>query len=227
MIKNKDFYKGHRSRIREKFIQTAADNFQDYEILEMLLFLANPRIDTKPMAKDLLDQLQNLENIIKASPLILKKFNQISDAAIFLFKLINEVNNRINRSKAKLGNIFQFNEDFLESYRLKLKNLSKESLILLFLNEKKFIIGEKIINDGSLEQINISKKKIIEYAVALSCESLILMHNHPNASAKPSKYDINSTNIISEALRLIDIELYDHIIFGVNDMLSFKEGGLL
>ena len=222
-----DFLRGHRSRVKEKFLKMPAENFQDYEILEMLLFLANPRSDTKLIAKNLLAQMQNFENIIKASPLILKKFNQIGDSAVFVLKLINEVNNRINRSKSQIKNIFRFDDNFLESYRLRLKNLPTESLILLFLNEKNFIISEKIIDNGGLSQVQICKNQILQYAIASSCESLVLMHNHPSSKSQPSKIDIKSTNIIEAALKVINIELNDHIIFGVDDIFSFRENGFL
>jgi DNA repair protein RadC len=231
MTKKKDFksnfVKGHRRRAREKFLSIPAENFQDYEILEMLLFMANPRSDTKIIAKDLLTKMQNFESIIKASPLVLKKFNQVGDSTVFIFKLIREINNRINRSKSQIKNIFRFDSDLLESYRLRLKNLPTESLILLFLNEKNFIVSEKIIDDGGLEETHIEKKKILQYAIALPCSSLVLMHNHPNSNAEPSSYDIKSTNAIQSALKAIDVMLYDHVIFGVNDVFSFRKSGFL
>jgi DNA repair protein RadC len=225
-LASNDSSRGHRNRVRERFLKIPAENFQDYEILEMLLFLANPRSDTKPIAKDLLGQMQNFENIVKASPLVLKKFNQVGDSTVFIFKLINEINNRINRSKSQVRDIFHFNDNFLESYRLRLKSLPTETLILLFLNKKNFIISEKII-DGGLDQTNIGKKKILEYAIASSCESLVLMHNHPTSTAQPSKADIKSTNIIESALKVIDIRIWDHVIFGIDDIFSFRDSGYL
>ena len=98
---------------------------------------------------------------------------------------------------------------------------------MAFLNVQNEIIGIETIHTGTVDQSTVYPRKIIERTLYHNAVALILMHNHPGGSFKPSKSDIEITNSIIATATNMDIEIYDHIIIGREDYFSFRDSGLL
>jgi DNA repair protein RadC len=110
---------------------------------------------------------------------------------------------------------------------VKLAGLPHEAFMVVYLNTHNEIIHEEIINQGTVDQVAVYPRRIIEMALARQASGLILCHNHPSGYTAPSKEDKALTLAIKQAGRLFDIRLVDHLIVGKGGYFSFKEGGLL
>jgi DNA repair protein RadC len=220
---NKPSHLGHRARIREKFLNNH-NSLLDYEILELLLFSAIPRKDTKEIAKNLLNEFGNITNIINADPSYLKEIPGISDNVITHLKIIKEIIIRAAKNKITKVNIIDNWHNMIQYCQNNIGHLQYERFHILFLNKKFHLISDKIYGEFEItNQVTLDNKYIVKTALNLSSSYVILCHNHPSGNLKPSKMDIDSTKKLKESLENVAIKMLDHIIIGNNQYYSFKE----
>lgn len=218
---------GHRQRLRERFM-LSRDSFQEYELLEMLLFLAFSRKDTKGLAKILLDKFKTLRNVVLADENQLRSIEGISDSTICLLKLFHEIHLRILKEEIKPEEIKLKNTKAVVDYfRSKLGNMVTEFVLVLFLNNSNEIVNEKIIASGDIDSVNVYKNMIITQATQNGSKSIIMVHNHPSGNARPSVNDIKLTRELMEVLKKVDITLLDHIIVSKKEHFSFIKSKIL
>ena len=218
---------GHRERLRQRFM-TSRDSFQEYELLEMLLFLAFSRKDTKGLAKILLDKFKTLRNVMLADENQLRSIDGIGDSAICLLKLFHEIHLRILKEEIKPEEIKLKNTKAVVDYfRSKLGNMVTEFVLVLFLNNSNEIVNEKIIASGDIDSVNVYKNMIITQATQNGSKSIIMVHNHPSGNARPSVNDIKLTRELMEVLKKVDITLLDHIIVSKKEHFSFIKSKIL
>jgi DNA repair protein RadC len=220
---NKPSHLGHRARIRKKFLNSS-NSLLDYEILELLLFSAIPRKDTKEIAKNLLNEFGDITSIVNADISHLKEISGISDNVVAHFKIIKEIIIRGAKSKITKVNIIDNWHNMIQYCQNNIGHLQYERLHILFLNKKFHLISDKIYGEfETTNHVAIDHKYIIKMALNLSSSYVILCHNHPSGNLKPSKIDIISTKKLKEALENVAIKMLDHIIIGNNQYYSFKE----
>ena len=99
--KTKNYAIGHRERVRKKFLESGFNNFEDYEVLELLLFYVIPRKDTKAIAKELIAKFKTLANVLKADNKELKTINGLGDVAITFLKMMGALPEKIYEDKLK------------------------------------------------------------------------------------------------------------------------------
>lgn len=224
----KPHYLGHRKRLKEKFLKNSASSFEDYELLEILLFFGHSRKDVKPIAKRLLAEFGNINSIINADEKILKNIDGINDNILASFKLIREIVSRSHRDKINNKPVIEGWKPLISYCQAQMMGLQKEQLRVLFLNKKHHLIADELQHQGSIENIKIDIKAILQKALDLSAYGLILVHNHPTSDTRPSRADLENTNKIIEALKIVDVKVYDHLIFGQDgNCYSFKNEGLI
>ncbi len=226
--KEKPHYLGHRKRIKEKFLKSNSDSFQDYELLEILLFSTHPRKDTKVLSKKIIDKFDNIHELINSDLNLLKDDLDINENILVLLKIIKEIINR-NFLQQISDKIIINNWDLLLNYcKARFLNLKNEEFRILFLNKKHELIEDYKHNEGLSDKVRIDIEKISRKAILLSTYSVILTHNHPTGDVKPSQNDIITTDKIAKSLKTINIKTHDHLIIGNNgEYYSFKENGLL
>jgi len=224
---DKPLYLGHRKRVKQKFLQSLGKDLHDYELLEILLFSAFPRQDTKPLAKKLLAKFGNLSSIISADVEMLKTLEGMGEGAISNIKIISEIINRILKDRAKSKPLLD-NWQAVQNYAsAALASLNQEVFRVLFLNKNFQLIEDELIAIGENDFVQISVKSIVKKALLLHSSSMILMHNHPTSILKPSISDIKTTKEICLALKPLNIDVIDHLIVGSSGIFSFKEENLL
>lgn len=228
MNSTKPNHLGHRARMREKLLINS-NSLLDYEILEVLLFSAISRKDTKMIAKNLLAKFGSITDIINADNHLLKEVEGVTDSVIASIKLIKEIIVRESKDKIKKVNILNNWQDMIKYCQNNIGNLKYEKFHILFLNKKYRLISDKIYGESdNADSISINKNHIIKNSLNLSASYLILCHNHPSGNIKPSKADIDNTLKIKESLENIAIKILDHIIISDNSRyFSFKEQGLI
>ena len=218
---------GHRQRVREKFLNSLGKELHDYELLEILLFAANARQDTKPLAKKLITKFGDISGVVNADVNLLKEIDGVGDGAITSIKIISEIINRVLKNSAKIKPVLNNWQAVLDYSSALLRNLNYEVFRVLFLDKKHQLIEDELLGIGENDYVAVSSKVIAKKALLLNASSIILMHNHPTGELKPSNADIKTTNEIILALKNLEIKILDHLIIGGNGYFSFREEGLI
>ena len=204
-MENKDpHYVGHRQRLKQKLLESTA-SLADYELVEILLFSAIPRRDVKPLAKKLLEHFGNLYNLINSDKEKLLLVDGINENICSSVYLIKEMIRRILKHKIIKQNVISSWGALLDYLKSTMSGLKVEQFRILFLNKKNVLIAEEIIGVGTIDQAPAYPREIVKRALFHEAGAIILVHNHPSGSAKPSKADITLTDTIVETCNSVNI----------------------
>lgn len=219
-------HKGHRKRIRERFLNADLTTFEDHEVLELLLFYCIPRCDTNEIAHRLVDRFGNFAQVLDAPVSALQQVEGIGENAAVFLSLIRAVSGyyqqkRVDRKMA-LTTISDYGNFLVPQFSTQ----RTEEVYLLCLDAKCMILGCHKVGDGSINSTNISIRKVVDLAISSNATSVVLAHNHPSGIAVPSAEDIATTKLIANALIMVDVILNDHIIVADNDFVSMVESNL-
>ena len=220
-------YLDHRQRLRERFRKNGIPGMHDYEILELLLTYAIPRKDVKPFAKELIRQFGGLSAVLDASQKELETILHIGPISSALIRLVKEICGVYLAERMGYQDVLSSPQAVLDFARVKLAGLPHEAFMVIFLNAKNKVLGQAIIQEGTIDRAVIYPRRIVEEALSRHSAGLILVHNHPSGDAEPSPEDKHLTRSIVEAARTIDIRVLDHIIVGKEGYCSFRERHLL
>jgi DNA repair protein RadC len=215
-------YHGHRERLRERFYGAGPDALSDYELLEMALFAALPRRDTKPLAKSLLKKFGSFAEVIHAPEARLREVEGIKDASINQIKLIAAAAHRIAKGEIKRSIALSSWNDVIGYCRTSMAFADKEQFRLLFLDKRNQLIADEVQQTGTVDHTPVYPREVIKRALELSATALILVHNHPSGDPTPSQADIQMTKAIVDIAGPLGISVHDHIIVGKNGHASLK-----
>jgi DNA repair protein RadC len=215
-------YHGHRERLRERFYSAGPDALSDYELLEMALFPALPRRDTKPIAKMLLNRFGSFAEVVHTPEARLREIKGIKDASIHQLKLIAAAATRIARAELKERRQLSSWNDVIDYCRISMAFADKEQFRLLFLDKRNQLIADEVQQTGTVDHTPVYPREVIKRALELSATALILVHNHPSGDPSPSQADIQMTKAIIEIASPLGIAVHDHIIVGKNGHASLK-----
>lgn len=222
-------YIGHRQRIKERFLRGRGRDMADYEFLELLLTLAIPRKDTKPLAKALINEFGSFAAAVSADDERLMGFSGLKENSVLLFAIVREAALRMawqNLCAADKPVISNW-DAMVDFCRMKMAYKKREEFMLILLDAKLQVIGEEIQQRGTVDNVAIHPAEVVKSAVFNAANSVIMVHNHPSGNVTPSKSDILITKQINTALQSVDIKLQDHLIVGKNECFSFRSEGLI
>jgi DNA repair protein RadC len=221
--KDKPHYLGHRERLRERFAGSAsADDFADYELLELLLFRLIPRADTKPVAKALLARFGTLSEVLGAPVARLQEVKGVGAAVALDLKVIAAAARRMARGEIKGREVLSSWEQVLDYCRAAMAFEEREQFRILFLDKKNALIADEVQQTGTVDHTPVYPREVIKRALELSSTAIILVHNHPSGDPTPSRADIEITRTILETGRQLGIAVHDHIIIGKKGFASMK-----
>ena len=206
-------HSGHRGRLKQEFL-LRPDSFPDHKLLELLLFYANPRSDTNPLAHDLMDHFGTLAGVLDATP----DAPGIGEHAATLFKAVNELSRRYHAVRTDVSGVPQSSRDYfrlLHSYFFGARN---ECLCLLCMDGKHKVLGIRQMGEGNVNAVQVVTRLIVEAALALNATAVVLAHNHVSGLAIPSQEDVSTTYALREIL-------VDHLVFSDDDMVSMRDSG--
>lgn len=224
---DKPHYVGHRRRHKDKFLKNLPNVFSDYELLELMLFQSIPRKDVKPLSKELLQKFGNFNNLINVTKETLMEIPGTNENVFMNFQIIKEILNRILASQVIEQNVISSWGALLEYLKFNMSNLRLEQFRVLFLNKKNVLIADEIMATGTIDQTPVYPREIIKRVLAHEAGAIILVHNHPGGSAKPSNTDIDLTTQIVNACKTVNVNVHDHVIIGKGEYYSFKTNMLL
>ena len=223
----KPHHLGHRARLRARLLERGGEAMADHEILEFLLFSAQPRGDTKPLAKALLARFGSLSAVLAAAPAELAGVSGMGEASIAALKVVPEAARRLAREEAMARPVIDSWQKVLDYCRISLAHEGVEALHLLFLDRKLRLIADERQQRGTVDHTPAYPREVVKRALELNASALILVHNHPSGDTTPSQADIAMTREIAEAAAKLGIALHDHIIIGKGGHSSFRSLGLL
>lgn len=226
MTEKPDYYE-HRKRIRERFMNSSGKGMSDYELIELLLTYAIPRRDVKPIAKRLYKKFGALQGILNCSREELEKIEGIGPASYTLVHLIKEIIAKYFEENMTRKDVLSSPGLVVDFSRAKLSGLKDELFLCIYLNTKNEVIDHETIQEGTIDQVVLHPRKVLERALYKKASAIILVHNHPSGHAKPSREDKLLTKEMIKASKLIDLRLLDHLIIGNNAYYSFRENSLI
>lgn len=218
---------GHRARLRRRLLEGGAEALADYEVLEYVLFGAQARGDTKPVAKELLKRFGSLAGVLDAEPGALRQVKGVGDAAIGALRITALAARRMARSEVRQKPVLGSWQALLDYLAIDMAHLTVERVRVLYLNTQNRLILDHHAGDGSLDEAAVHPREVIRRGLDIGASALILVHNHPSGNPEPSRADIELTQRIAEAGRLLGIAVHDHLIVGSEGHVSLRAKGLI
>jgi DNA repair protein RadC len=220
-------YRGHRQRLRERFVAGGADALPDYELLELLLFLSIPQRDTKPLAKALIAHFGSFADVIAAAPERLAEVDGVKDATVAALKTVEAAALRLSKAKVIGRPVLSSWEALLDYCAASMARSATEEFRVLFLDRKNVLVADEVHQRGTVDHTPVYPREVVKRALELAASAIILVHNHPSGDPTPSRSDIAMTREIAAAAKALKIEVHDHLIIGRGKHASFKSLGLL
>lgn len=221
------YMRDHRKRLRERFLAGGADAVPDYEMLELILFRAIPRKDVKPLARDLIDHFGDFNRVLSAPLNQLLKHAGVGDAAALEIKVVEAAAHRLSKAKIMQRPLVSSWDALLDYCQTVMAHRDTEQFRVLYLDTKNTLIADEAQGSGTIDHVPVYPREVVKRALELNAAALILVHNHPSGDPTPSAADIAMTRQIAEAANALSITLYDHLVIGKSQELSFKAHGLL
>lgn len=227
MPTEKPHYLGHRERLRNKLLSHGGESLADYELLELILMMALPRCDVKPLAKTLLNRFGSFAGVMNATPEELMQIKGIKETTAATLKIIPTACERLLKQEISNTSVLNSFDKIKDYCYLKLAHKYNERFHILFLNLKYHLIAAEEHQHGTINHTPVYPREILARALALNASAVILVHNHPSGDPKPSETDIKLTDELRKILKISDITVYDHIIIGKQGIYSFRKNGLM
>jgi DNA repair protein RadC len=213
---------GHRQRLKQRFVDGGPEALPDYELLELLLFSAIPRRDTKPVAKRLLQRFGSFAEVINAPPERLKEVQGVGEAAVTQLKLVRASALRLMQKGILQRPVLTSWNAVIDYCRAAMGYEAREQFRILFLDKKNRLIADEVQQQGTVDHTPVYVREVVKRALEHSASAIILVHNHPSGDPAPSRADVDMTRQIIDAARPLGIAIHDHIIVGRQGHASFK-----
>ena len=226
--------KGHRKRLREKFLRAGLAGLLDYEVVELLLSVGTPLKDCKEPAKSALRRFKNLAGVLDASDEQLAEVPGIGSRNIIGLRLVKEVGKEYLKIRARGAILAQSVDPLADSPQAvrdylvhSMAGEKKESFKVLFLNNANRLIKCEVLFSGTVDCAAVYPREVVESALKHSATRLVFAHNHPAGTLQPSQNDRELTTRLTRACQAVGIEVLDHVIIGIGGYYSFRENRLL
>ncbi|MEM9028645.1 MAG: DNA repair protein RadC [Pseudomonadota bacterium] len=218
---------GHRERLRERLRIGGADAIPDYELLEMVLFGAIPRADTKPVAKELIRTFGSFAAAVHAPAPRLLEVKGVGERVVAEFRLVRATATRLAREDIRHRPVLAAWTQVLAYCRTTMAHADVEQFRILFLDKLNRLIADEMQQKGTVDHTPVYVREVVKRALEVSATAIILVHNHPSGDPTPSRSDVDMTKQIIAAAKPLGIVVHDHIIVGRDGHASFKNLGLV
>jgi DNA repair protein RadC len=223
----KPHYLGHRERLRKRFRDGGSDALPDYELLELVLFRAMPRRDTKPLAKAILARFGSFAEAMNAPEDLLLEVPELGAAVVTEIKLVRAAALRLMRGEVLERPVLASWQQVLDYCRAAMGFEAKEQFRILFLDKRNQMIADEVQQRGTVDHTPVYVREVVKRALELSATAIVLVHNHPSGDPTPSRADIEMTKQIVAAAKPLGVVVHDHIIVGKQGHTSFRGLGLI
>lgn len=214
------------AHLKDKFMRLTLDSLEDYEIVELLFSLASPRSERKKRAIECMKQFGSLRGLIEASPQELQQHG-ITHRAILFIRLMSEIPARVLKQRVADKPVYNSSQAVFDYLCYSMRGLKNEVFKVIHLNRRNHIIKIADLFEGSVDNISVYPREIVESAIRDRAVSMIFAHNHPSGDPVPSRSDKRLTRDLVFIGSILQIRVLDHIIVGDNSHFSFADEGLI
>ncbi|WP_317856264.1 JAB domain-containing protein [Chakrabartyella piscis] len=218
---------GHRERMRQRFLAEGGSNFQDHELLEMLLYYVVTRANTNEQAHKMIQEFGSLSMLMEADPYDISRLCNVKLPTAILMSLQREISIRCAQEKLKVRPVLDSVQKSKEYCTILLNGRLTENFYVVCLDARKRVTHFAKIAEGTIQQAVVHPRMVMEAVIKYRAASVILAHNHPDGTCRPSFSDIELTNDLRNLLKQIDVDVVDHLIVAENEAYSFVENGFL
>jgi len=222
-------YHGHRQRLRERFIRSGFEGFNDYEVVELLLTLAIPRSDVKQPAKALIARFGNLRGILDAPLEELQEIKGIGSVAPAALRIIRAAAALYLQQAAEGAECLADPDRLSAFWRMRIGALRDEVFEVAYLDTGYRLLrdGVERLEEGTIDRATVYPRRVVEAALKRGAAALVLAHNHPNGHLQPSEQDKTLTRALVLAAETVHLKIIDHLIVSADGVFSFRKAGLL
>src|SRR5687767_6044698 len=215
-------------RPREKLLSKGAENLSNSELLAILIHNGTKEKTAVDLGKEILKLgKDNLNELGKLSVKELMKIKGIGEAKAITITAALELGRRRQATASLEKSVVGSSNDIAAYLRTALKDYRHEVFAVIFLNRANKINHFEIVSEGGITGTVADPRVILKKALEEDAVSIILCHNHPSGSLKPSRADEDLTHKIKEAAKYFDIKVLDHMIVSDAGYFSFADEGLL
>jgi len=228
-METRQHFHRHRRRLRERFLKSGLETFADYEVVELLLTLAIPRLDVKEPAKALISRFGNLRGILDAPLDELRKVKGIGEVTPIALRIIREAASLYLQQSAEQRDSLADAEALSRFWRTKIGALPREVFHVGYLDSGYRLLrdGIETLEEGTIDRATVYPRKVIEAALRRGAAALVFAHNHPNGNTQPTEQDKTLTRALVLAATTVQIKVVDHLIVSPDSVFSFRKEGLL
>lgn len=214
-------HSGHRQKLRNRFVKEGIENFEDHNVLELLLFSVIPRKDTNPIAHRLIERFGSFYEVLEAEYDELIQVEGVGEQVAAFLILLPQMFKRYNKQRMEAEGIYGKEEicDYIANHFV---GDTVEKVTITLLDNRFRMIATEYISEGSVNFSAIDIRKLLEYTIKHNATQAIIAHNHPRGLALPSQADLSATVHIREILALINVELVDHVIVAPDDYICLS-----
>lgn len=221
---SENVHKEHRKRVKKEFLAHGFyPDTSPHKVLELLLFYIVPRVDTNPLAHQLLDRFGSIAGVLDAPVSELITFKGLTESNVGLFKLIMEIARRYWNEQQPKDRSFQSLDEMGAFLCRAHVGFTDERVSVLCLSSDAKRLGYEFLANGNISSVGFSMRDIAEIALRHEAAGIVLAHNHPSGCALPSAEDITATEMISTSLAHIGVHLVDHVIIARDDFVSMAQ----
>ncbi len=218
---------GHRERLRARLLSAGPDALADHELIEIALFLALPRRDTKAIARRLIGRFGSYAAAIAAPVPDLLGVDGLGEAGVAALKIVHAAAQRLAKAEVLYRPVLSNWDRLMEYLQAVLARERVEQFRILFLDNKNRLLADEPQAKGTVNHTPVYPREVVKRALELHATAFILVHNHPSGDPSPSQDDIEMTLEIKKAAAALGVVLHDHVIVGNGRWLSFRKTGLL
>ncbi len=219
--KREHLHSGHRNRVKEQFAKSGMRDFQDHQVLEMLLFYAIPQRDTNDLAHMLIDEFGSLAGVFDAPLESLEAVKGMGKNSATLIKMVPEIYSKYLDSKninRKL--VLSDPESVTKYFASKFIGYQHEVMMAAFVDNQCRHKKTIIVSEGGQSSTDVNIRKIAATAMNLNATSVIIAHNYPQGVAAPSGADIEAVRVIKKIFKPLDLTLLDSLIISDDSAYS-------
>jgi len=217
--------KGHRERLRARFAGSGFEGFHDYEVLELLLTYALPRVDVKPLGKRLLAEFGTLAGVFDAPPAELVRLPGIGEKAAVFLALIRQVELRYLASDLPGKSVFDRPDRVKAHLRMQVQGRGMECFGAIFTDQQHRHVATQVMFEGTVDRTAVYPRNLMKRALELDAKGLILFHNHPGGTLHASDEDVQLTQLMMRVCQPLEIKVLDHFLLAGKEVISFRESG--
>jgi DNA repair protein RadC len=219
--------KGQRARMRERLAERGAEGFAPTELLEMLLYAAYAREDTRHLAQTLVRRHGSVAAVIAAPAQELLQTPGVTQQAVTILKVVEALLPQMLQAEVRKQPLLDNWDKLLDYLHVSLARAKVEQFRVLFLDSRNRLIADEVQARGTVNQTPVFPREIARRALELDATAVVLVHNHPSGDPTPSQADIAVTAEVKAAVGALGIVLHDHVIVGNGAHASLAGLGLL